>query len=298
MGSVTAMSTFDSPEPIAVDLELGVGDVRIVASDRTDTIVDVWPSNPAKKADVTAAEGTRVECIGGRLLIKAPKGWKQWAPWRGGESIDVQIALPAGSRVHGDAAIAALHTSGRLGECRYRTSLGDIQVDQAGPVQLKTGGGDITVDRATDRVEVTVGFGAARIDSIDGTAVIKNSNGDTWIGEVTGDLQVNAANGRISVDHAEATVEAKTANGDVRVGVVIRGAILAQCGRGRIEVGVRDGVAAWLDLNARYGNVRSDLDATREPEQGEDTVEVRARTSYGDITISRHFANDIGEDQP
>ena len=29
------MPTFDTPEPISVSLELGVGDVRIAASDRT-----------------------------------------------------------------------------------------------------------------------------------------------------------------------------------------------------------------------------------------------------------------------
>lgn len=298
MGPVTDMPTFDTPEPIAVDLEIGVGDVRIIASDRADTVVDVRPSNPARKGDVTAAEDTRVECVGGRLLVRAPRGWKQWAPWRGGESIDVRIALPAGSQVKGDAAIAALHASGRLGECQYRTSLGDIRLDEAGPLQLKTGGGDITVERATHRVDVTVGFGTARIDSIDGTAVIKNSNGDTWIGEITGDLQINAANGRIWVDQAEASVAAKTANGDVRVGDVIRGSILAQSGRGRIEIGVRAGVAAWLDLDTRYGNVHSDLDSAPGPEPGEDTVEVRARTSYGDISIRRLVADGIGKDKP
>jgi hypothetical protein len=54
------MPTFDTPQPISVTVELGVGDLRIVASDRTDTMVEVRPSDPAKKADVTAAEQTRV----------------------------------------------------------------------------------------------------------------------------------------------------------------------------------------------------------------------------------------------
>ena len=67
------MPTFDTPEPISVTVEFGVGDLRIVASDRTDTMVEVRPSDPAKKADVTAAEQTRVEYAGGRLLIKAPQ---------------------------------------------------------------------------------------------------------------------------------------------------------------------------------------------------------------------------------
>ena len=56
---------------------LGVGDIQVVASDRTDTVVDVRPSDPAKKSDVTAAEQTRVEYADGRLLVTAQKGWRR-----------------------------------------------------------------------------------------------------------------------------------------------------------------------------------------------------------------------------
>ena len=42
------MPTFDTPEPIAVTLDVGVGDIRVVAGDRTDTIVDVRPSDPPR----------------------------------------------------------------------------------------------------------------------------------------------------------------------------------------------------------------------------------------------------------
>jgi hypothetical protein len=291
------MPTFDTPEPISVTVELGVGDIRIVASDRTDTRVEVRPSDGAKKSDVTAAEQTRVEYADGRLLIKAPKGWRQYTFRGGGESIDVQVDLPAGSHVRGEAGVAALRCSGRLGECRYRTGVGDIQLDRAGPVQLKTGAGDISVDQAVGDAELITGSGAVQIDSISGTAVVKNSNGDTWIGEVTGDLAVNAANGKISIDQAHATVAAKTANGDVRLGEVARGAVLAQTGMGKVEIGILDGVAAWLDLDTRFGKVRNNLDAAERPEPGEDSVEVRARTAFGDITIHRAFANNAGKDE-
>ena len=93
------MPTFDTPEPIAVTLDVGVGDIRVVAGDRTDTIVDVRPSDPAKKSDVTAAEQTRVEYSSGRLLVQAQKGWR-WSFRSGRESIDVQIELP--SRITGE----------------------------------------------------------------------------------------------------------------------------------------------------------------------------------------------------
>lgn len=292
------MPTFETPEPIAVTVELrGIGDLRILARDRTDTIVEVRPSDPTKKSDVTAAEQTRVEYANGRLQIRAPKGWRQYSWWGGRESIDVEIELPSGSQVQAELGVAAMRCSGRLGECRVRTGLGDLELDHAGPVQLKTGAGDISVDRAAGRTELTTGSGAVRIGSIDGTAVVKNSTGDTWIGEVRGDLRVNAAHGAISVDRAQASVDAKTAFGDVRLGEVARGAVLAESGFGRVEVGIRDGVAAWLDLSTRFGNVESDLDTAEHPEPGEDAVDVRARTTYGDITVRRSFANVIGRDE-
>jgi hypothetical protein len=291
------MPTFDTPEPISVTVELGVGDLRIVASDRTDTMVEVRPTDPAKKADVTAAEQTRVEYAGARLLIKAPKSWRQYTFRGGGESVDVQVELPAGSQLRGENGVAALRCRGRLGECRFKTGVGDIQLERAGAVQLRTGVGDITVERAGGDTELTTGSGSVRVDGIDGAAVVKNSNGDTWIGRVTGDLRVNAANGRISVDQAGATVAAKSANGDVRLGEVAHGAVLAQTAMGKVEIGIRDGVAAWLDLHTRFGNVRNDLDATARPEPGEDAVEVRARTAFGDITIRRSLANDPGKDE-
>ena len=97
----TAMATFNTPEPISVDVELGVGDIRIEASVRTETAVEVRPSDPARKADVTAAEQTRVEFANGHLLVKTPSGWRHWMPHRGDGSIDVEIGLPEGSRVRG-----------------------------------------------------------------------------------------------------------------------------------------------------------------------------------------------------
>src|ERR1700737_4158155 len=100
------MPSFDTPAPISVSVELGVGDLRIVAADRTDTIVEVRPSDGAKKADVTAAEQTRVELDGGRLLIKAPKGWRQWSPRGGGEWLDAGAPLPPGAAARVEAGVA------------------------------------------------------------------------------------------------------------------------------------------------------------------------------------------------
>ena len=117
--------------------------------------------------------------------------------------------------------------------------------------------------RVAGDAELTTSSGALRVDRIDGTAVFKNSNGDTRIGEISGELRVSGANGDIVVDRAHAGVVAKTANGDVRIGEVASGAVQAQTARGRVDIGVAEGVSAWLDLETSFGNVQNNLDVDR-----------------------------------
>lgn len=287
------MTTFDTPEPISVSIALIVGDVRIIASDRSDTVVVVSPSDKSNESDVKAAERTRVEYSHGRLLIKSPKHWKHYTRSGGGESIDVTIEVPEGSDVEAEAPMAEFRCDGRLGECRFSTATGNIRLDHTGPLHLNAGVGSITVGRAVGRTDVT-GAGDVRIREIDGPAVIKNLNGDTWVGEVTGDLRCKASNGNITVDRAHATIVAKTANGDVRFGEVLNGSVVLETAFGELEVGIREGTSALLDVRSKFGNVRNSLNASEGPEPSDQAVEVRARTSFGDIVIRR---SDLSVDQ-
>lgn len=280
------MPTFATPEPISVVLALIVGDARVIASDRTDTVVDVSPSDRSSEADVKAAAQTRVEYARGQLLVRAPKPRMHYGRFGDGGSIAVVIALPAGSHVHGYAAMADFRGEGRLGECRFKTATGHIWLDHTGPLQVNTGAGSITVDRAVGHAEVA-GSGEVRIRGIDGAAVIKNLNGGTWIGEVTGDLRGSAANGDISVDRAHASIAASTANGNIRIGEVVRGSVALGTAFGALEVGIHEGTAALLDVRTQHGSVRNSLAASDGPEPSDETVEVRARTAYGDIVIRR-----------
>jgi len=284
------MPKFDTPQPISVTIELSVGDIRITASDRTDTLVEVIPNRASKTSDVKAAEQTRVEFSQGRLLILTPKSWKRYTPFGGGEAVNVTIELPAGSRINAETAVGDVGCEGRLGECRFNTSVGNIYVDETGPLHANTSGGNVTVDRIVGRGEIT-GSGQVRIREIDGPAVVKNLNGATWVGEVTGDLRCNAANGDITIDRALSAVIAKTANGAVRIGEVVRGAIEISTANGELEVGIRQGTAAMLDVHSHFGSVRNSLTATERPQPSDQTVEVRARTSYGDIVIRRSSFN-------
>ncbi|MYV97724.1 DUF4097 family beta strand repeat-containing protein [Streptomyces sp. SID3343] len=278
------MPIFDTPEPISATLELSVGNTRIVASDRTDTSVEVHPSDPAKDADVKLAERTRVEYVDGRLVVKAPK---QFSPFGRSGSIEVTIEVPTGSHVRGDTGFGEFRSTGLLGECRFKTGFGDLRLDRTGPLHLRTGAGEITVNHAGGRTEATTGSGSVRIHGIDGATVVKNSNGDTWIGEVTGDLRANAANGDVAVRLAHADVAAKTALGSVRIDEIVRGTTVLESGAGEVEIGIRAGTSAWLDVRTSFGQVRNTLDAADAPEKSSETVSVRARTALGDVVIRR-----------
>jgi benzoylformate decarboxylase len=86
---------------------------------------------------------------------------------------------------------------------------------------------------------------------LDGTAVVKSSSGDTWIGVAEGELRANAANGSIAVDVAHGGVVAKSDTGDVWVGEVVRGSVVLETKLGDVEVGIREGTAAWLDVTVQ-----------------------------------------------
>ncbi|MEO6456928.1 MAG: DUF4097 family beta strand repeat-containing protein [Chloroflexia bacterium] len=278
------MPVYATPQPITVTIDLAIANLRIIASDRTDTIVEVRPSKDTRAADVKAAERTRVEYSNGRLLVKGPK---QRLLFGRNESINVTIELPAGSHVNGAVAWGEFRAEDRLGECRFHTDMGDLSLDQTGRLNLTNGYGNVTVDRVVGHADITAGSGAVRIREIDGSATIKNSNGNTTIGEVTGELRLNAANGDISIDRTLTLVTAKTANGNIRIGEVVRGSILLETAYGKLEVGIREGTAAWLDVSSQYGKVRNSLRAHDGPQQSDETAEVRARTGYGDIRIYR-----------
>jgi DUF4097 and DUF4098 domain-containing protein YvlB len=147
------------------------------------------------------------------------------------------------------------------------------------------GPGAVTID---GDAEIATGSGRIDIGEIGGAAAIKNSNGNTDIGTVTGGLRVRAANGDITVNRADAGVEAKSSNGTIRIGKIARDSVTLHTATGDVEIGVATRTAAWLDLKTGHGRVHNALDDIGQgPDRSEETVEVRAHTSYGDITVRR-----------
>ncbi|MCX5409984.1 DUF4097 domain-containing protein (plasmid) [Streptomyces sp. NBC_00335] len=280
------MPSFDTSEAISVTAHVEAGSIQFTAGDRLDTVVEVQPRDPKRDKDVRAAEQTEVAYRSGVLTVRTPKS----NPFGRPGIVDVTVELPTGSNIDTTGSWTQVLGEGRLGEVRVKTSSGDVRLDTTGPLKLTASHGSITVDRAEGATEITTSSGSLRLGFVDGPAVLKNSHGTTTVGAAIGELRVSGANGDIEIRRAEDSVTAKTAHGTLRVGEVARGTVELETSYGAIEVGVREGTAAWLDVSSGSGQVRNTLTASGSPEGSADTVKVRARTKYGNIDVRRAVA--------
>ena len=279
------MPTFATPTPIDLAINLQVGAVNIVAGDRADTVVTVAPTNPAKAVDRRGADETTVDFDGQRLTIVGPKPRLSWIGPT--ESVDITIALPAGSRLTAELAVGGLRSVGPLGATRVKSSMGPVDIDGAGDLSLRAGHGNATVGTVGGAGEITADHGQIRVGSIAGDAILKASHGSITVGESGGDLDAKLSYGDLEVATARASVTAKTAYGSIALRQVSGGSVQVESGFGQVTIGVQPGVAAWLDLSSKSGHVRNELAGDSAPATAEQTVSVRARTQFGNINIER-----------
>ncbi|GLY04495.1 DUF4097 family beta strand repeat-containing protein [Actinoplanes sp. NBRC 101535] len=279
------MPTFETPAPIKVTVEIANGSIRIAAGDRLDTVVDVRPGNADDRSDIEAAAQISVDYIDGELRVAGPRRMLDFA--RKSRSVHVSIEVPSGSRVAADTWAGDIRCAGPLGDCRLKTGYGTVQTGQTGSANLQTAFGHITAEHIAGDAELATGSGDIEADRIQGAAGVKNSNGGTVIGTVGGAVRVRSANGAITIGRAGGAVDAKTSNGAIRVGEVVAGTAVLTTASGDLDIGIAEGTAAWLDVHTAYGQVHTRLDSAARPEDTDETAEVRARTSAGDITIHR-----------
>jgi hypothetical protein len=275
------MPTYETPNPIDVAIHLPVGLIEVIASDRTDTVVTVSPTNPAKAVDVRGAEATEVEFVASQLTITGPRPrFSLVGPF---ESIDVKVEIPSGSRLSAESSAGRVRVTGRLGATRVKSSL--VELEDTGDLWVRAIHGNVNVGDADGDVEITADHGQIRIGSVTGDASLKASHGSIQLGEARGEVDAKLSYGDLHIASALSSVSAKTAYGTVTVDEVSSGSVELESGYGQISVGVRAGVPAWLDLSSKNGRVRNELEGDRAPDPAEQTVAVRARTQYGDISI-------------
>ncbi len=264
------MPTFDTPQPITATVDIAAGSVRIVASDRDDTVVEVRPRDESRSHDVKAAEQARVDFKNGALAVASQRGFS--FPRRG--AVVVDIALPSGSQLNASAASANITAEGRYADCKFASASGDLEVGSVA--------GNLKADTAS---------GGIAVRDINGSASVSTASGDVIVGDLDGDVKFRAASGSLAVTRLRGNVNAQTASGDTTVATAVNGGVSVQTASGEVVVGIAEGTAAQLDLRTRSGEVRNSLAPSDGPGAGEETLAVHVRTASGDVVIQRATAD-------
>ncbi|KDN83958.1 DUF4097 family beta strand repeat-containing protein [Kitasatospora cheerisanensis] len=192
------MQKFDTTTAITAVVEIPAGRLNLIASDRTDTLVEVRPANPEKNRDAQAAESTEVTLTDGVLRIATAAKNRLLGP---SGALEVTVQLPAGSRVEANTADVELRGVGRLGEVSFESARGAVKLDESAGGRLVLQDGSIEVGRLT---------GSARLDT---------QRGDLTVTEATrGELELTTQSGSITVGAARgisASLDAGTGHGRI-----------------------------------------------------------------------------------
>ncbi|HJP76335.1 MAG TPA: DUF4097 family beta strand repeat-containing protein [Pseudonocardiaceae bacterium] len=217
------MATFNTPQPISAVLDIAAGSIRFIATDRTDTAVEVQPVDSSKSRDVKVAEQTKVEFANGVLRVEASAKNQYFGP---SGSVAVTVQLPAGSKAEVKAESAEIRTVGSLGDVAVKSEHGTIDVAEAASARLTTVAGDVSVGRLNGPGEIRTSKGDIKVtEAVRGAVVLRTDAGKVEIGAAAGvsaTLDAGTSNGRIhnSLNNTEGpgaqlTIQATTATGDI-----------------------------------------------------------------------------------
>lgn len=281
--------TFDTPGEVRLDIRLGAGEVRLETADVQQTTVLLEPLRD-NDASAAAVESARVEVRqrgdGHEVVIDARDRGR--GIFRNAQLL-VAVTCPEGASVESKTGSAEVVGRGRFGSVEVESGSGDVEFEEVGgDARVDAASGDVQFGNIGGGARVNTASGDVQMKSVGGEAKINSASGDVLIREVGGELSVNSASGDVIVREARGSVRLSTASGDQQIGSVSAGHVELKSASGDLKIGVAEGSTLWVDARSRSGEVRSELPVSELPPEGEGpSVELRANTMSGDITVAR-----------
>jgi DUF4097 and DUF4098 domain-containing protein YvlB len=268
---------FEAQQPIDLVVEIGKGRVRISAADTTEATVDV----EGQEADEVA-----ISFESNTLRVIGPK---HAGGFFSKEShLDVQITVPTDSRAMVKTGSADIAVDGQLGDTRLKTGSGDVTCDTfSGAASIDTGSGDVAIAEAHAELQVKSGSGDISVGSCVRELNISTGSGDVEVGTANGRTVVKTGSGDLKVVTANADVSLSTGSGDLTIGTARRGKVSAKGASSDVQIGIPAGTPVWADINTVTGRVRSEIESVGAPKEGQDHIELQARTVSGDILLTQ-----------
>ena len=277
------MPTYSTPEPIDARLDVSIGYVEVVASDRTDTVVTISPTNPGRGGDTSLAREATSALENGTLRLSVPKRLNLFGQ---SDSVDVRVELPTGSRLEIESNYGAVRIRGDLGATRITAKYGNVSADRFGDLVLNAPYGEVDIAQVDGLLDLNAGHGQVRIGRVSGDARIRAAHGSVEIGTTEGIVDVSTS-GPLTITRALTDVTARSAHGAIRVLETDGGTLRLENGYAEVEVGVPAGVAAWVDAASAHGVVRNELTPDPDAASSGRTVELHLRANWADVLIRR-----------
>lgn len=265
---------FETQGPVHLFTEIGKGSVKIVATDTTETRVEISGRD---------ADQVEVRQDGDQLTVRGPRQ----RGFFGDSRLDVVVTLPTDSQLVVRTGSADVTVTGTVGTSQIKSGSGDVEIDIAsGALVLETGSGDIRVEEAQAELKVKSGSGDVLVVDAAATTLVSTGSGDVQLWTTRGPAVVKTGSGDVKVGDAATDVTLTTGSGDLVVDTARRGRMTAKGASGDVRVGIPAGVPVWTDISTISGEIRSTLHGAGQPRDGADHVEVRAKVVSGDIVLT------------
>jgi hypothetical protein len=290
---IVRQQSFDVDGPIELDLAVGAGRIEVRLVNEPGAHVEVrhdpaaggpwmagvsslltWVSGQfgdqvGEMSSAEAVRQTRIDLTGGRLVIRAPKS----LPLRT-VPIAVTVRAPAGSHVTSHSGSANVTITGGAGRLDLQSGSGEISADRAdGVASVHSGSGAVRLGPMLAGLRARTSTGDVEVTSLGGATSLFTGSGDVWMGAVAGDVM------------------ARTGSGDLTVADAATGQIELQTGSGSIRVGVRAGSSAEVDLSSVTGAARSELGLSDTQPENAPKLRIRGRTASGSAVVSPAASN-------
>jgi DUF4097 and DUF4098 domain-containing protein YvlB len=265
---------FETHSPVNLVVETSKGNVHVQCVDTTESVVRVEGKN---------ADDVLVEQRGDSISVLEPGRGRIF----GDNTLRVDILVPDGSNPAVRTGSADIQVEGRAGHAQLRSGSGDCTVDAVeGHLLVETGSGEIRIDNVHGNLKVKSGSGDVEVGEAGGTSSISTGSGDVTVENAHGNTVVKTGSGDLSITATHGDTSFSTGSGDVSIDRVERGRLTVKGASGDVSIGVLAGVPVWTDVTTVSGTIRSDLQGAGQPQEGQDHIEVRAKTVSGDIALS------------
>ena len=234
-------------------VDVNVGSIEVMASDRKDVAIEVFRKADARGiggADREKAELQKHEVTftqeGNNVTVHAQR--LKNAERMNNMSLNFRYVIQVPAKFDADV----------------KTSGGSIKVaDLNGDLKAHTSGGSLRFAHISGPIDGHTSGGSIDLANSEGKAAIKTSGGSIKIAKHKGDIVAKTSGGGVSVEDVEGQVQASTSGGSVNASLAkITGECRLETSGGGINVAVPGTAAVDIDAKTSGGSVHSDLPVT------------------------------------